>query len=291
MTAVLTMLRLTTLGLEGQWNDFRAIIVIAIAVVMLIGSIYMLLASNFGARLGYLITMIALSTWVVILSTMWLVGAPGTTTSTGPRGPEPHWVPFTADSEQGKDLSHVLDSFPDGWDKIVTKDAKGELVGTKYPGNLDARGDFEQVRTTVSAAIARLATEQKLPVGKPVEWQASNWNFRSSDLEPATPEERLLKPATVRFTFEGTRLYFGTIIPAVSAADCVAPGGDPIAGCRPHAAFTAFAFRDKGKVYLQALMFLLAALTSFFVHLFLIARYEAKRKEEDAALTLEPSLT
>lgn len=291
MIAVLTMLRLTTLGLEGQWNDFRAIVVIAIAVVMLIGSIYMLLASNFGARLGYLITMIALSAWVVILSTMWLVGAPGTTPSTGPRGPEPHWVPFTADSEQGKDLSHILASFPDGWDKIVTKDAKGDLIGTKYPGNIDARGDFEQVRATVTAAIARLATEQKLPVDKPVIWKGSNWSFRSSDLEPATPDERLLKPATVRFTFKGTRLYFGVIIPAVSAADCVAPSGDPIAGCRPHASFTAFAFRDKGKVYLQSLMFLLVSLVSFFVHLFLIARYEARKKDEDEALTLEPSLT
>jgi hypothetical protein len=288
-----TLLNLLSLfALEGQWADFRAIVVVVIAVIMLPGSIYMLLASNFGARLGYLITMVSLSGFVIILSIMWLVGAPGTTASTGPRGPEPSWIPFTAESEQGKDLRRVLSTYPDGWDPIVSEDAEGTLVSVKYPGNLDSRGDFEQVRTSVTEALARAAERdaEKLPPAEAATAlkKPANWMFRAAAIPPATPDERDLPAADVRYYFEGTRLFFGATIPAVTADDCVRADGSKITNCKPHPEITVFAFRDKGKVYLQALMFLIVSLLVFFSHLMLLGRYEAKQKAEEAAMTPEP---
>lgn len=292
MATVLNLLPL--LALEGDWADFRAVVVVIISVVMLIGSIFMLLASNLGARLGYLVTMLSLSGFMILMSVMWIFGAPGTTTATGPRGPEPSWIPFTAESEQGKDLSRVLKTYPDGWDPIVTKNDTGDLISSKYPGNIDARGDFEQIRTSVSAALARAAERdaEKLPAaekGKALT-EPENWLFIASDIGPATPDERDLPQAKVRFHFEGTRLFFGATIPAVSASECVRPDGSKITNCKPHPEVTVFAFRDKGKVYLQGLVFLIVSILAFFSHMILIARYEAKQKAEEAALTPEPAL-
>lgn len=285
---------LPLLALEGDWADFRAIVVVVIAVVFLIGSIFMLLASNFGSRLGYLITMLSLSGFMIIMSVMWLFGAPGTTTATGPRGPEPSWIPFTAESEQGKDLRSVLASFPDGWDPIVTENAEGDLVGKKYPGNIDSRGDFEQVRTAVTGALARAAKRdaENLPPAQAggALTKFENWMFTASDIPPATPEERDMPRANVRYHFEGTRLYFGATIPAVTAADCVKADGSKVTNCKPHPEVTVFAMRDKGKVYLQALVFLIVSLLAFFTHLALVSRYEAKQKAYEASLVAEPSL-
>lgn len=283
MASLLNLLPL--FALEGDWADFRAVVVVVIAVVFLIGSIYMLLASNFGARLGYLITMISLSGLMIIMSVLWLFGAPGTTTATGPRGPEPHWIPFTAESEQGKDLKDVLATYPDGWDKI----------GTKYPGNIDSRGDFEQVRAAVTEALARGQARDAETLPPAEKGRAlvkpANWLFVSSDIPPATPEEKELPAATVRYFFKGTRLFFGATIPAVTADDCVRANGSKVTNCKPHPAVTVFAMRDKGKVYLQGLVFLVVSLLAFFSHLVLIARFEARQKAEEAALTPEPSLT
>lgn len=292
MATLLNLLPL--LALEGDWADFRAVVVVVIAVVMLIGSIFMLLASNLGARLGYLVTILSLSGFMIIMSVMWMFGAPGTTTATGPRGPEPSWIPFTAESEQGKDLTRVLDSYPDGWDRIVKKDDNGELVSTTYPGNIDSRGDLEQIRTSVTRALARAAERdaEKLPANQKSAalTKPENWLFIAADIGPATPEERELPAADVRYIFEGTRLFFGATIPAVTEAQCVKPDGAKVANCKPHQEVTVFAFRDKGKVYLQGLMFLLVSLLAFFSHLALIARFESKQKASDAALALEPAL-
>jgi replication initiation and membrane attachment protein DnaB len=45
-----------------------------------------------------------------------------------------------------------------------------------------------------------------------------------------------------------------------------------------------FAYKNKGKVYLYALYFLIVGLLAFGIHLWLLARYERHQKERESAL-------
>jgi hypothetical protein len=248
----------------GCFKGYPAVISLVIAILALIGTIYMLLWSNYGAREAYLILMVALFGWMLLLSSIWLFGIPGTTPSTGPRAREPAWISFLPDSDQAGDFAAALDEYPNGWDPI------GEL-GKKYPGNIESKGELANVGSTVEEALARLARKQGTKATEP-----DDWSFFPNDQEPATEEERTLPQATVRYVQTGGGpLLFGVTIPSTAK----------------HPQVTVFAFRDKGLVFLYAVYALGASLLGFLGHLFLLARYERKQKERDAQLALEPALT
>ena len=73
----------------------KGIAVVVTAFVLLPGSVYMLLASNFGALKGYLIAGTAFFGFLMMLSAVWLFGIPGTTPLTGPKGTQPTFKFFT----------------------------------------------------------------------------------------------------------------------------------------------------------------------------------------------------
>ncbi len=63
-----------TLALELAWDpQIRAILVVALAVVVLPGSIYMILGTNLGARLGFLVAMAGVFGWMTIMAIIWAV--------------------------------------------------------------------------------------------------------------------------------------------------------------------------------------------------------------------------
>jgi hypothetical protein len=63
-----------TFAIELNWDpQIRAILVLAVAVVVLPGSIYMILGTNLGTRLGFLVAVAGLSGWMVILGIIWAV--------------------------------------------------------------------------------------------------------------------------------------------------------------------------------------------------------------------------
>jgi hypothetical protein len=243
------------LACDGCWGGWQAVLGLAIAVIVLIGSIYMLLASNLGARLGYLVLMVSLMAWMMLLSAMWLFGIPGTQPGTGPRGQEPQWIPFTATSDQAKEFTSVLNQFPTG--------TSWKPIGTEFPGKIDTKGELATVRAVVEDALARLAT-----VNGTGATDATDWGFRAAGVPAATPDEEALPTAKVAFSEEGTPLLFGVTIPATSK----------------HPETTVFAYRDPGKVYLYALYFLLVSVVGFAIHVWLLARYEDKQKAREAAL-------
>jgi hypothetical protein len=244
---------------DGCWVGLPAVIGFVVAVVVLIGSIYMLLWSNFGARQAYLITMVALAAWMILLSALWLFGAPGTTTGTGPRAREAAWVPFTPDSEVAKqDFAREIAEFPDGWDRLTADPTKSDK--NIYPGKIDAHGEELNVITVIAHAEAALAAKQGTEATAP-----EDWVFRDATFKPATDDEKLLPAATVRFKQVGQHLLFGAIIPATAK----------------HPQVTVFAYRDKGIVFLYALEFLLVSILLFVLHLILLARYETRKRRED----------
>jgi hypothetical protein len=70
-----------------SWDPgFRGILVVAIGVGVLMGSVYLLLATNSGARLGFLLALTALFGWMTIMGLTWSIYG------IGKKGPDPKWV-------------------------------------------------------------------------------------------------------------------------------------------------------------------------------------------------------
>ena len=75
---------------------WKGVAITVSAVLIFIGSIYVLLTAYVGRVMAYLIVAVSLFGWMIILSSIWAFGAPGTTKNYGPRGTEPHWQVFAA---------------------------------------------------------------------------------------------------------------------------------------------------------------------------------------------------
>jgi hypothetical protein len=87
----------------------KGIAVVLTAFIFLPGSVFMLLASNFGALRGYLIAATAFFGFLVMLSAVWLFGLPGTTPLTGPKGTQPTFKSFTINDPQASTYDSVRD--------------------------------------------------------------------------------------------------------------------------------------------------------------------------------------
>lgn len=261
------------LALEGEWNDIRAILVVVLSFLVLVGSIYMLVWSNFGAKVGYLIIMVSFMAFTITMSLIWLVGAPGTPAATGPRAgkpsdkllvaTEPHWIPFVNDSEQGQEFQDATSKFPTDWRSITAKTTH------VFPGNIDARGEFDTLQTLIAKSLAARVREQneKLPAEQQgLAVRAKDWDFRLPDSEAITDEEKAVPIAQVAFYQEDTPLLFGVRIPATDK----------------HGEVTVFAFRDKGRTFLYSLYFLIVGIVGFIVHVWLLGRTELRQREREA---------
>ena len=88
---------------------FKGILVVATAVAILGGSVYLLLATNMGARLGLLVALAGLFGWLSILTLTWWIQPPGN----GPRGTNPSWKPVEIYvSGGGSPQTEALTSLP-----------------------------------------------------------------------------------------------------------------------------------------------------------------------------------
>lgn len=71
-----------------SWDpQVRGIVIVLTAVTILIGSVYLLLGTNVGARVGFLLTVAGLSGWMILLGILWMLNAQGL------KGREPSWKP------------------------------------------------------------------------------------------------------------------------------------------------------------------------------------------------------
>jgi hypothetical protein len=105
--------------------------VVLMGITLFIGSVYLLLTAVLGRWMGYLVVMVALSSWLMILSALWTFGfysqGPDTPVNLGPRGAEPAWIPLLAATDETSDRYRVFSRFPaDPWDEPE----KGELTAS-----------------------------------------------------------------------------------------------------------------------------------------------------------------
>ena len=69
----------------GWEPELRGILIVIIAVGTLCGSVYLILGTNLGARLGFLVTLTGLAGWMFLMGMIWAVYGIGL------RGKEPTW--------------------------------------------------------------------------------------------------------------------------------------------------------------------------------------------------------
>jgi hypothetical protein len=67
------------------YPELRGILVTLIGVAVLMGSIYLVLATNLGIRLGFLVALAGLFGWLALMGAMWSIYGIGL------KGPEPSW--------------------------------------------------------------------------------------------------------------------------------------------------------------------------------------------------------
>ena len=97
--------------LAVSWQpELRGYLVVLIMVGVLIGGSYLILGTNVGARLGFLVTMAVLAGWMLSMAIIWAIYGIGL------KGPDPSWKPaqpVTLVRDGSKlDLANVLETAP-----------------------------------------------------------------------------------------------------------------------------------------------------------------------------------
>jgi hypothetical protein len=73
------------LAVSWEW-ELRGTLIVIIAVSLFCGSIYMILATNLGARLGFLVALTGLAGWMTLMGIIWMIYGIGL------KGPDPSWA-------------------------------------------------------------------------------------------------------------------------------------------------------------------------------------------------------
>lgn len=168
-----------TLALELAWDpQIRAILIVALAITVLPGSVYLLLATNLGTRLGFLVAMAGFWGWMTIMAIIWALYGIGYV------GDSPTWRVLEAvTSESKEDLSasalteaHDLST----WEEIPADDpSRGEaqasasaaIAGEESPLALfDAESEYVVVDAYEKGGKDPDSLMSELPGPHPPHW-------------------------------------------------------------------------------------------------------------------------
>jgi len=69
----------------GWYPELRGLLTVIIAVAVFCGSVYLILATNLGARLGFLVALTGLAGWMALMGFVWMIFG------IGMKGDEPSW--------------------------------------------------------------------------------------------------------------------------------------------------------------------------------------------------------
>lgn len=173
MTGMAHVLASIPCGPGLECDPFVGWLTVAIAVMLFVGSVYLLLAAVFGPRMGYLVLATALFGWMMILSSLWAFGfwsqGLDTPTNLGPRGTEPHWQAFGAGIQVASNEFPVVTKYPNApWTP-----AQGE--------DDDRTASIGTVTTAVQDFMAEQANEDLAARG--IEATVEPTDFTVTDIE------------------------------------------------------------------------------------------------------------
>ena len=126
----MTVLAAMSAAFEIAWDPgLRGIAVVAVGVAVLMGSVYLILATNMGSRLGFLVSVAGLAGWMALMGFVWAIYG------IGYLGTAPSWkVQEVVTSESADDLQAArLEKARDlsTWRELAADDpARGEAQAT-----------------------------------------------------------------------------------------------------------------------------------------------------------------
>ena len=228
---------------------WKGIVVIVCALVLFVGSIYLLLSAVFGLRMGYLVLAVSFFGWMILLSLLWTVGQPkflgvtGTLANLGPRGTEKHWQVYAAGTGQ-----LTSSGFP---------------VTSRYPDppwhnpNKVEKASVSSVGSAMQKYLAQQALDQFSKSGRRVCPTLGPPQSNCVTIDPST-----FVVTDLRFTRSGKTSVVG-------AHAFFTLGGPEV---------TVFAYRDSGNLPVYSVAFLGASVVLFLIHLPFLDKAERKRK-------------
>jgi hypothetical protein len=123
---------------KSLWDPtILGILVVASGLVLFCGSVYLLLATNMGGRLGFLVSAAALTGLMVLLSTVWLITA---TPLNSPRGRLAEWKPVEVVDDYSSSSIDAVQSIEDDGEPIP-------------------EAQWADIRPAVDASLAPVAAE------------------------------------------------------------------------------------------------------------------------------------
>jgi len=110
-----------------SWEpELRGLLTVVIAVIILVGSIYMVMATNMGSRLAFLVVLTGLFGWLMLMGIAWMIYGIGL------RGPDPTWeaVPGATVLQDNQALvkAGILPAIPDFSDDATPSD-QASVIG------------------------------------------------------------------------------------------------------------------------------------------------------------------
>ncbi|MCB1039016.1 MAG: hypothetical protein R2701_02975 [Acidimicrobiales bacterium] len=126
------------LSFTWTWDPgLRGVLTVAVAVTILMGSIYLILATNSGARLGFMLALTGFCAWMFVMGIIWsLYGI-------GPKGPAPTWKVVDTIRTQPC-TGETKDSVPAGCDETVQSElavAESVPLPSQLPDPVALRDD------------------------------------------------------------------------------------------------------------------------------------------------------
>jgi hypothetical protein len=229
----------------------KGALALAIAVLLLPGSVIMLLSANFGALKGYLIGAAAFWGFVFVLSLIWIFGLPGTPALTGPKGTDPSFKQFEVNSATAVKYDAVK-QFQGGAGNGWKEEPAEPLGGAKLPSDQETlRADLE---TAAQAVQQQLITD----FNKDVKDSSKELDVTNIDTKVFYTNQK------------------GTELAAVVITGKEPPQGSGLE--KPSfAPKTFFAFRDPGAPYVPSLIVMALSLILFVSHVLGLAAAERRR--------------
>lgn len=278
-------------GIPG--SDWRAKIAVPLGFAIFVGSVYVLVRSSLGTRLGYLVSATSLFGFMVIYGLFWAFGAPGTPPATGPQNLpgqeldayEDTWRAFAGDSLIADDPTYsVAKTYPEGF--------------ADTPEEAGLEPGFEAAANTGSDEIATFFATEEGPLREPpIE---ATWT--EVDRKYAVAEnDRPIIAVTYQQTWQVAQTDPGQPPPddgpqltpdgerAEDDGSNVAPSGTEIGDVvEDGETYTAFGYFDAGSPIFPSLVLLAVVVILFVLHALLLARDEAiARRERETVGTAE----
>lgn len=129
--------------------EIRGATIVVVSFVILCGSVYLLLATNTGAKLGFLLAAAGLAGWMAVMGWIWVVYGIGL------QGEEPTWdvTELVAGDLVGGATLEEVEGFPNGWERLQPGDQiLGDALASADRALIPATGTGEEGATSPDTA-------------------------------------------------------------------------------------------------------------------------------------------